>query len=156
VECQTQRSQIQNRIVAMENLRARLYQLELDKQHSQTKSTRKLQVNKVNNISLVDFCYFLRTGVFECAIRENSNLQLSAGSSHGSQDQLHHTQHRGIYARVAAPRRPFGTFRRRIAQRKTRRIARSYRPIMTSFERLADVDLNKIFQTLMIALIWKI
>ena len=55
MECQTQRSQIQNRIVAMENLRARLYQLELDKQHSQTKSTRKLQVYKENNASLVDF-----------------------------------------------------------------------------------------------------
>ena len=43
-ECQTQRSQIQNRKVAIDKLRARLYQIKIDQQLSSTRSSRKLQV----------------------------------------------------------------------------------------------------------------
>lgn len=43
-ECQTQRSQIQNRQVAMNTLRARLYQMKIDEQLKSTRSSRKLQV----------------------------------------------------------------------------------------------------------------
>lgn len=44
VDCQTQRSQLQNRTVAMTTLRARLYQIMVDKQAAKTRSSRKLQV----------------------------------------------------------------------------------------------------------------
>ncbi|XP_059480283.1 peptide chain release factor 1-like, mitochondrial [Neocloeon triangulifer] len=44
VECQSERSQIQNRSLAMQKLRAKLYQMQLDTQEADTKSTRKQQV----------------------------------------------------------------------------------------------------------------
>lgn len=44
VECQTQRSQIKNREVALAKLRARLYANQIDKQLASTKSSRRLQV----------------------------------------------------------------------------------------------------------------
>lgn len=43
-ECQTQRSQMQNRKVAIDKLRARLFQMNIDKQQASTRSSRKLQV----------------------------------------------------------------------------------------------------------------
>ena len=44
VECQTERSQIQNRETAMSMLRAKLYEAELQKQVSEQASARKSQV----------------------------------------------------------------------------------------------------------------
>lgn len=43
-ECQTQRSQIKNRQVAMDKIRARLFQIKIDKQLTTTRTSRKLQV----------------------------------------------------------------------------------------------------------------
>ncbi|XP_046436843.1 peptide chain release factor 1-like, mitochondrial [Daphnia pulex] len=43
-ECQTQRSQMQNRKVAMDKIRARLFQMKIDQQLATTRSSRKLQV----------------------------------------------------------------------------------------------------------------
>ncbi|XP_050520569.1 peptide chain release factor 1-like, mitochondrial isoform X3 [Daktulosphaira vitifoliae] len=44
VECQTDRSQIKNRKIALQKLRAKLYQMQLEEQISSTKLARKLQV----------------------------------------------------------------------------------------------------------------
>lgn len=44
VECQTQRSQIENRKNAMKKLRAILYQQEVDRQNAMIRSSRKLQI----------------------------------------------------------------------------------------------------------------
>ncbi|CAB3382002.1 Hypothetical predicted protein [Cloeon dipterum] len=44
VECQSERSQIQNRSKAIQKLRAKLYQSEIEKQELDTRTTRKLQV----------------------------------------------------------------------------------------------------------------
>lgn len=43
-ECQTQRSQMQNRKVAIDKIRARLFQMKIDQQLASTRSSRKLQV----------------------------------------------------------------------------------------------------------------
>nr|CAH0099377.1 unnamed protein product [Daphnia galeata] len=43
-ECQTQRSQMQNRKVAIDKIRARLFQMKIDQQLATTRSSRKLQV----------------------------------------------------------------------------------------------------------------
>lgn len=44
VECQTDRSQIKNRKIALQKLRAIIYQKQLEKQQSLTNSSRKKQV----------------------------------------------------------------------------------------------------------------
>lgn len=44
IECQSERSQIQNRAKAMQRLRAKLFQMEINKQESETRSSRKKQV----------------------------------------------------------------------------------------------------------------
>ena len=44
VECQTERSQIQNRETAMKMLRSKLYEAEMEKQNSELASARKSQV----------------------------------------------------------------------------------------------------------------
>jgi len=43
-ECQTQRSQLQNREYAMNMLKSRLYEIEKEKQDSEISNTRKIQV----------------------------------------------------------------------------------------------------------------
>lgn len=45
VDCQTQRSQFHNRQVALDKLRALLYQIQIDQKAAMTRSTRKLQVS---------------------------------------------------------------------------------------------------------------
>lgn len=44
VECQTDRSQIKNKKIALQKLRAIIYQKQLEQQQSLTRSARKLQV----------------------------------------------------------------------------------------------------------------
>lgn len=46
VDCQTDRSQIKNREVAMKKLEAKLFQIELEQRRSKTESTRKSQVGQ--------------------------------------------------------------------------------------------------------------
>jgi len=48
VECQTDRSQIKNRKIALQKLRAIIYKKQLEQQQSLTRSARKLQVNSSN------------------------------------------------------------------------------------------------------------
>jgi len=45
VECQTDRSQIKNRKIALQKLRAIIYKQQLEQQQSLTRSARKQQVN---------------------------------------------------------------------------------------------------------------
>jgi len=45
VECQTDRSQIKNRKIALQKLRAIIYQRQLEQQQSLTRSARKQQVS---------------------------------------------------------------------------------------------------------------
>jgi len=45
VECQTDRSQIKNRKIALQKLRAIIYKKQLEQQQSLTRSARKQQVN---------------------------------------------------------------------------------------------------------------
>lgn len=45
VECQTDRSQIKNRKIALQKLRAIIYKKQLEQQQSLTRSVRKQQVN---------------------------------------------------------------------------------------------------------------
>lgn len=47
VECQTDRSQIKNRKIALQKLRAIIYQKQLEEQQSLTRSARKQQVNNI-------------------------------------------------------------------------------------------------------------
>lgn len=47
VECQTDRSQIKNRKIALQKLRAIIYQKQLEQQQSLTRSARKQQVNQL-------------------------------------------------------------------------------------------------------------
>ena len=50
IECQSERSQIQNRAKAMQRLRAKLFELEINKQESDTRSSRKKQVRTFSSL----------------------------------------------------------------------------------------------------------
>lgn len=60
VECQTDRSQIKNRKIALQKLRAIIYQRQLEHQRSLTRSARKQQVNFFFNFYIIFENYLRR------------------------------------------------------------------------------------------------
>lgn len=55
VECQTDRSQIKNREIAMDKLRTKLYEQQISSQEASTKNIRKLQVNFFTRKFIMDY-----------------------------------------------------------------------------------------------------
>lgn len=62
VECQTDRSQIKNRKIALQKLRAIIYQKQLDQQQSLTRSARKQQVHFL--IGFIISCIIINDNFF--------------------------------------------------------------------------------------------